>query len=150
MSISLDHAVSIQNRLASAPAAGELTTAVDITGVPSNVDRYGLILGDIQAAVQKAVGTFISIRWEGWTTLDENASRPRLACRYTIFVWSRTVRDPASLSPDDVMEAIMRRLWQWRPDGQTVLGEAKVGSGGIVPDKSFLVYDCEVIIPTSI
>lgn len=150
MSVSLDHAVLIQNRLATAPVAGELTTALDITGVPSNVDRYGAILGDIQAAVQKAAGTFISILWDGWTTLDGNASSPRIGCRYTIAVWARTVREPTALAPDDVMEAIMRRMWHWIPAGKTVRGEVQMGAGGVVPNKSFLVYDLEVIIPSSI
>jgi len=150
MSASINLALLIQTRLATAPVAGELSTPVDITAIPSNVDRTGNILGDVQAGVQKSSGTFISIRWDGWVMLDANASKPRLANHYTVYVWARTVRDPAALAPEDVIEAVMRRLWQWRPDGQTVRGEAQVGNGGIVPDKSYLVYDCEVVIPASI
>ena len=147
MSKALDHADLIKARLATAPIAGELPVPVDITALPCNVNRQGNIAGDIQAAVQKSAGTFLEITWDGWQSLDDESGNPRLAHHYTIIVWSRTVKAPGMLDSDDVMQAVIMRMWDWVPYGSHVSDRAKVGNGGILPSKTYLAYDCEVIIP---
>lgn len=149
MSRALDHAELIRTRFLTAPTAGEIPTALDITGVDVIVDRQKNILSDVSKAVAKAAGTAIVILWDGWQVADKNARTPRLAHRYTITVWSRPILAGAALAADEVMESVLKRLWHWRPDGGHAFGEAMPGNGGLVPHKSYLIYDCEVVIPVS-
>jgi hypothetical protein len=149
MSKALDNADLIRTRLLTAPAAGELATRIDITGVDVIVDRQKNILNKVAAAVGKSKGTAIVILWGGFVTSDENASKPRLESRYTISVWSKPVIAQGDLAADDVMEAVIRRIWHWRPGGPHAHGEARVKDGGIVPNASYLIYDCEVVIPST-
>lgn len=150
MSKALDHADLIATRLAAAPAAGELATTIDITAVDIIIDRQKNILSEVSKSVAKASGTAIVILWQGFVTIDKHASSPRLAHRYNISVYSKPVIAGAALLADDVMESVIQRLWQWIPAGAHAYGEATVENGGLMPDRSFLVYDCEVIIPASL
>ncbi len=149
MSKALDNADLIRTRLLSAPTTGELETAIDITGVAVIVDRQKSILTKVATAVGRSQGTAIVILWGGFVTSDENASKPRLECRYTISVWSKPVLTQGGLAADDVMEAVIRRMWHWKPSGPHAHGEARVKDGGIVPHTSYLIYDCEVVIPST-
>jgi hypothetical protein len=148
MSSFLNTADAIQTRLMTVPVAGELPTPLDITEVAVIVDRQKNILSDVTKAVAKAKGTAVVILWTGFVTLDKNTRRPRLANRYNITVWSRPVLAGAALPADEVMESVILRMWQWRPQaGGHAHGEAEVKDGGLVPDAKFLKYDCEVVIP---
>lgn len=141
-------AETIRTRLRTAPAAGELETAVDLTVVDVIVYQQRKIAAEVDAAVAKSAGCAIVIMWEGWRTLNANAGRPRLAHRYNICVWSKPVFDSAAEYPaDQVMESIIARLWQWVPGGGHAHGEAQPEDGGIVPDKTWLKIDCSVTIP---
>jgi hypothetical protein len=150
MSHALDIADLIAARLAAAPATGELAVTQDITGCPILVDRQKNLLSDIQKAVGKTGGTAIVILWQGFTSVDDNAGTPRLLLRYTISVWSKPILTSGDLPADDIMETILRRLWQWLPESGHAFGEMKLKSGGLVPDSRFLIYDCEVSVAVSI
>lgn len=150
MSAALEMADMIRNRILTRPAVGELATTVDLTHIDVIVDRQTPVLSLIQAAVAKATGTAIVILWQGFRVLDKHTGRPRLAQSYNISVWSKQVIDGANRPADNVIESIVLRLWQWVPDGGHSYGEAEVSNGDMVPNKSFLVYDCEVVIPTSL
>lgn len=149
MSHALDTADAIKLRLETAPVSGEIATATDITAVDVIVDRQKQLLAAVNAAIAKKTGTAITILWTGWSTIDKNASTPRLAHSYTITVWTRPVLQAGAYPADDVMESIINRMWQWVPGGGHAHGEAEARNGGLVPHKSYLIYDCEVLIPVS-
>jgi hypothetical protein len=151
MSKAFQHAELIRTRLMTAPATGELPTPVDITDVDVIVYRQKEVNSQVNAAVAKAKGTAIVIVWQGFRTLDANAKKPRLTQTYNITVWSKPIIAGDELKADDVMESIIARMWHWIPvPGSHTQGEAVVEDGGLVPDKTFLKYDCEVTIPTSL
>ena len=150
MSAALDMADRIRNRILTAPAVGEIATTVDLTHIDVIIDRQTPVLSMIQAAVARATGCAIVILWQGFQVPDPNTSRPRLAHRYTITVYSKQVIDGANRPADNVIESIVNRLWQWVPDGGHAHGEVEVLNGDMVPDKTYLVYDCEVTIPVSL
>jgi hypothetical protein len=150
MSKALDMADLIRNRILTAPAISEMATTVDLTSIEVIIDRQTPVISLIQAAIAKATGTAIVILWQGFQVPDANSSRPRLAHRYTITVYSRQVIDGTSRPADNVIESIVARLWHWLPLGGHAHGEAQVLSGDMVPDKSYLIYDCEVVIPVSL
>jgi hypothetical protein len=150
MSSALDMADLIRNRILTAPAVGEIATTVNLTGIDVIIDRQKPVLSMIDSAVGKASGTAIVIFWEGFQVPDPNTSRPRLAQRYNIRVYSKQVIDGENRPADNVIESIVNRLWHWVPDGGHAFGEAEVLNGDMVPDKQYLIYDCEVLIPTSL
>lgn len=150
MSAALDMADLIRNRILTAPAVGEIATTVNLTHIDVIIDRQTPVLSLIKAAVAKATGTAIVIMWQGFQVPDQNTTRPRLAHRYTITVYSKQVIDGENRPADNVIESIVNRLWHWVPDGGHSYGEAEVLNGDMVPDKSFLVYDCEVVIPVNL
>lgn len=150
MSAALDMADLIRNRILTAPAVGEIPTTVDLTHIDVIIDRQTPVLSLIKAAVAKASGTAILITWQGFQIPDENTTRPRLEQRYTIAVFSKQVIDGENRPADNVIESIVNRLWHWVPGGGHAHGEAVVRNGDMVPDKQFLIYDCEVVIPTSL
>ena len=149
MSQQLALAEMIRTRLLTAPAVGELATQMDLTGLDVIVDRQKNILVEVTKSVAKARGTAVVILWEGWTPVDKNSKRPRLAHSYNITVWSKPIIAGANLAADDVMESIIARLWHWKPTGGHAFSEAEVRNGGLVPDAKFLKYDLEVVIPVS-
>ncbi len=150
MSAALDMADMIRNRILTAPTGGEIATTVDLTRIDVIIDRQKPVLSLIKAAVAKATGTAIVITWQGFQVPDQNTSRPRLSHRYNIAVYSKQVIDGENRPADNVIESIVNRLWHWVPDGGHAFGEAEVINGDMVPDNSYLVYDCEVIIPVSL
>jgi hypothetical protein len=151
MSRALDIADLIRTRLLTAPVEGELPTPLDITGVDVIVDRQKDILTEVTKAVSKAKGTAIVILFEGFKTGDEDASRPELEHTYNVCVWSRPIIAGAALPADEVLESVILRLWQWIPEGGPHHHrEAQVTNGGLVPDRKFLKYDCEVMIPAGL
>lgn len=147
MSAALDIADLIATRLATAPATGELATVLDITDLPIIVDRQKNIVSEISKAVGKAGGTAITILWQGFSPTEKNTTRPRLAQRYTLTVWSKPVLAGADMAADDVMQSVITRLWRWIPDGGHCFAAAEVTRGGLLPDAKYLVYDCEISIP---
>lgn len=151
MSKALDNADLIRTRLLTAPTENEIPTTVDLTTLTDEiiVDRQKSILTSVTTAVAKATGTAITILWAGWTVADKNARTPRLAHRYTVTIWSRPVIAGDALPADDVAESAINRLWHWRPVGAHAFSEAQPENGGLVPNKSFLIYDFEVVIPIS-
>lgn len=149
MSKALNMAELIRTRLLTAPVPGELATTLDITGLEILVDRQRNLLSDVTKAVAKARGTAVTILWQGYQVADENARTPRMEHRYTVSVWSKPVLAGENLAADEVMEAVMNRLWQWIPSGGHVHGEVKVKNGGLVPDNKFLIYDCEITLTIS-
>jgi hypothetical protein len=150
MSAALDMADKIRNRILTAPTGGEIATTVDLTRIDVIIDRQKPVLSLIKAAVAKATGTAIVITWQGFQVPDQNTSRPRLAQRYNIAVYSKQVIDGENRPADNVIESIVNRLWHWVPDGGHAFGEAEVINGDMVPDNSYLVYDCEVVIPVNL
>lgn len=148
----MDIAALIVTRLGTAPTGDELATVIDITGLEAIVYQQQNITAKINAAVAKAQGTCITIVWDGHATTEENAKKPRMNYAYTIEVWSKPVIAGDELKADDVMESIIRRLWQWNPSGATApsYNEAQVRGGGLVPDTKFLKYDLEVTIPATL
>jgi hypothetical protein len=108
------------------------------------------VLSLINAAVAKASGTAIVILWQGFQIPDKNSGRPRLEQRYSVTVYSRQVIDGETRPADNIIESIVARLWHWVPDGGHSMGETSITGGDMVPDKSYLIYDCDVTIPTSI
>ena len=150
MSSALDIADLIAARLATAPATGELATVLDITHLPVIVDRQKSIVSDIAKGVGKAGGTAITILWQGFSTVEKNTSRPRLAQRYTLTVWSKPVIAGEDLAADDVMQSIITRMWRWIPGGGHCFAAAEITRGGLIPDAKYLVYDCELSIPVSL
>ena len=151
MSKALDNAELIRTRFLTAPAAGEIETSVDLTTLTDFiiVDRQKNILPTVKLAVAKATGTAISILWMGGKVTDENARTPRIEHLYRVMVWSKPVIAGTELPADDVVESCINRLWHWIPTGSHAFREAKPGNVGMVPDKSFLIYDFEVLIPIS-
>jgi hypothetical protein len=147
MSNFLDTADVIKTRLLTAPAGAELPTPIDLTGLTVLVDRQKNILSDVAKAVGKVRGTAIVILWEGWTTLDRHTSRPRLGSQYNLTVWSKPVIAGDDLPADEVMASVIRRLWHWVPGGGHAHGECELRGGSLMPNKSYLVYDCEVVVP---
>lgn len=151
MSKALDNAELIRTRLLTAPAVGEIPTSVDLTTLTDEIiiDRQKSILPTVRLAVAKAGGTAISILWLGGRVADANARTPRIEHRYTVTVWSKPIIAGGNLPADDVVESAINRLWHWRPQGGHAFGEARPENVGMVPDKSFLIYDFEVVIPIS-
>lgn len=147
MSQALDISELIRTRLLTAPVAGELPTPLDITGLEVIVDRQKDILSEVTKAVAKAKGTAIVILYEGFKVDDEDAGQPRLTGTYNVCVWSKPIIAGGNLPADEVLESVILRLWQWIPQGSHCNEEALVTNGGLVPDRKFLKYDCEVTIP---
>ena len=153
MSAFLNAAELIKARLLKPPGEGELATPLDLSSLHDCilVDRQKDIMSEVDKAVAKASGTAISILWNGWVTLNENASRPHLGSRYTVTVWSKSIIAGPNLPADAVMASVILRLWHWiSADGGHAHGEAQPKNGGQVPDPDFLNYDCEVVIPISL
>lgn len=140
-------ATLISTRLKTAPVTGEIATPLNITAVDVVIYEQKAIASQINAAIAKTTGCAIVINWEGYTTLDQNAARPRMAHRYNICVWSRPIIDQGNYPADQVIESIINRMWHWVPGGGHAHGEVEVKDGGIVPDAKFLKIDCEVTIP---
>lgn len=152
MSKALDIAELIRTRLITAPAVGELETPVDLTELPEEsviVDRQKDINTMTSVAVAKAKGTAIVILWDGQAVADENAKRPRVELSYNISVHSKPVIAAGDFPADDVMESIINRLWHWVPQGRHQQYEVKIRPGGLVPHKSFLIYDLGAVIVAS-
>ena len=145
----LMYADLMSDRIKTAPVEGEIETPLDITDLAVLVYEQKAIANKINAAVDKSKGAAIVITWEGFTVLDKNAARPRLAHRYNICVWSSPIIDQGAFPADQIIESLINRLWQWVPGGGHAFGEAEVKDGGIVPDPKFLKIDCEVSIPIS-
>lgn len=151
MSTQSDMAELIRNRLLTPPAAGELPTLVDLTHTDVIIYRQQSLQAEIDRAVGPTSGCAIVIEWAGFRTIDGNASRPRLAERYNIAVWSLPVVDEGNRPAELVIKSIILRLWQWVPQaGGHAHAEAEVNNGGVAPSKNFLIYDCEVTIPVSL
>ena len=150
MSAALDIADMIAARLAIAPAAGELATVLDLTGLSIVVDRQKNIASDIAKGVGKAGGTAITILWQGFSADEKNTARPRLIQRYTLTVWSKPVLAGEDFAADDVMQSVITRLWRWIPSGSHCFAATEITRGGLIPDAKYLVYDCEISIPTFI
>jgi len=149
MSKQLAIAELIRLRILTTPGAGEIETPCDLTKIDVIVDRQKNLVAKVGAAVSKGSGTAIDIFWGGFVTLEKNATRPRLAHRFTLTVWSQPILSAGQFPADDVIEGIVNRLWHWIPEGGHCLGEAEVLNGGLVPDLKFLKYDCEITIPIS-
>jgi hypothetical protein len=150
MSKALDIADLLRTRLITAPSTGELATPQDITAVPVIVDRQKDILSSVSVAVGKTSGCAITILWRGFAAVDDNSHRPAVENAYVINVWSKPVIAGGNLTADDVMQSVLLRLWHWVPGGGHSNRECRVKNGGLVPHKSFLIYDCEVTIPALI
>ena len=150
MSAALDMADLIRTRILTAPTGGELATTLNLTGLDVIIDRQVAILSKIDVAVAKAKGTAVVIFWEGFQVPDANTRKPRLAQRYNIRVYSKQIIGGAAYPADDVLESIIQRLWHWVPVGVHAFGEITVENGDMIPDKSYLIYDCEVVIPVSL
>jgi hypothetical protein len=147
MSGALHLATHLRERLLTAPSGAESATPADLTRLDVIIDRQTPVLSLIQKAIAKTAGCAIVIVWGGFTVGDPNTSSPRLTQRYILTVWSRQVMDPGNRPADSVVESIIRRLWHWIPEGSHASGEARVTSGSMVPDETYLVYDLEVLIP---
>ncbi len=148
MSGAIKIAKLIRERLLTTPAAGELPTSVDLTKVDVIIDRQVAILSLVEAAVAKVSGCAVVILWQGFQIPDRHTSRPRMAHRFTLTVWSQQVIDDGHRPADLVVESLAARLWQWTPvAGDHAYGELQVGGGDMVPDRSYLVYELEVIAP---
>jgi hypothetical protein len=150
MSAALSLAEKIRSRLLTAPSGSELKTTVDLTQIDVIIDRQVPLVSKINEAIAKATGTAIVITWMGFQIPDKNTSRPRLEERFTISVWSKQIIDGINRPADHVIESIVLRLWHWVPDGGHAFGETVVTSGDMVPNASFLVYDCEIQIPITL
>lgn len=150
MSQALDHADLIRTRLLTPPGAGDLPTAIDLRRVPVIVDRQKDIVAEVTKTVAGTTGCAIVILWNGWTVVDKNARTPRLAHAYKLTVVTRPVMSAACLPADEIMEAALLRLWQWQPTGGHSHGEARVGDGSMLRDDTFLIYECDLVIPTSL
>lgn len=150
MSAAIELAALVRTRLLTPPAPGELATTVDLTHMEVIIDRQKPIVSLIEEAVAKATGTAIVITWEGWTAPNANPSRPRLAHRYNIAVYSQPVIDGETRPADNIIESMVLRLWHWVPDGGHAFGECDIGPGDMVPDNTYLIYDFEVTIPCNL
>ena len=152
MSKALDIAEAIRTRLVTAPAAGELETPCDLTAIPECilVDRQKSVSSLVAAAVAKAGGTAVMILHDDFRVADGNAKRPALELGYSVRVYSKPVLADGDYPADDVVEAIIKRLWQWVPGGGHQHREARVQPGGMIPDRSYLIYEIGVMVPASI
>ena len=150
MSTPTDLADLIRARLLTAPAVGEIATLVDLTHIDVIVYKQQSLDATVNAAVGKASGCAITIEWEGFQTPDDAAETPWLIHRYTLRVWSTPVIDAGNRPAELVLKSIVNRLWLWVPRGGHRMLAAKLRNGGVVPSKSFLIYDCEVEIPDSL
>jgi hypothetical protein len=150
MSTPTDMAALIRSRILTAPASGELSTPVNLTGLDVIVYQQQSLQASIDRAIGKASGCAVTIEWMGFKTLEPNASRPRLAEVYDIKVWSKPVIDQGNYPAELVIKSIILRMWHWRPQGGHAFNEARAESGGVTPSKSYLIYDCEVVIPISL
>jgi len=153
MSKATDIADLIRTRLLTAPAVGELATLCDLTELGADgiiVDRQKDIQTLAAKAVAKARGTAIVILWDDQAVADKNAKRPKMAYSYNIAVWSKPVISQGEFPADDVMESIITRLWHWVPQGGHQHKEVEITPGGLVPHKSFLIYDCGATVPANL
>lgn len=153
MSQALDIADLIRTRLLTAPVTGEPSTPVSLPTLGEDgiiVDRQKDIATMVKIQIAKAIGTGVTILWDGHAVRDFNASRPDMDLSYTIQVISKPVITAGAFPADDVMESIILRLWQWVPGGGHANRECKIQPGGIVADRSFLIYDLGVTVPASL
>lgn len=152
MSKAITVAEAIRTRLLTAPASNEIPTLVNLTALGAAgiiVDRQKEVLELVSTAVGKAVGTAIVILWDGHSVANENTGKPRMNYSYTLQVWSRPKLASGAFPADDVMESIIARMWQWIPSGGHSHHEVKIRPGGMVPNKSYLIYDLGVLVPVS-
>lgn len=160
MSKALDIADLIKARLLTAPAEGELATPANLTLLANVaalngedailVDRQKDIGPMVTIRVAKASGTAVVILWDGHEVADANARRPLMQFAYSIRVYSKPVMSGEDFPADDVMESIINRLWQWVPLGGHQHREVRLTPGGMIPDRSFLIYDLGVLVPASL
>jgi hypothetical protein len=150
MSTSTDLADQIRDRILTAPAVGEIATLVNLLQTPVIVVKQKSIEDEVKAAVSKISGCAILIEWTGFRTRDKNASRPFLDQIYTISVWSKPIIDDGNRPAELVIKSVIQRLWHWVPDGGHSHGEAVPGSGSLTPNKSYLIYDAEFVIPETL
>ncbi len=152
MSKAIDIAELIRTRLLTAPTGDEIETLVPLHQLGTNgiiVDRQKNIRALAAKAVDKTKGTAIVILWNDLAVADRNAKRPRMIYGYTITVWSKAVIAGANWKADDVMASIINRMWQWIPGGGHPHNEVEIRPGGMVPDETFLIYDCGLLAPAS-
>lgn len=152
MSKASDIAELIRTRLLTAPAEGEIETLVPLHELGTNgiiVDRQKNIRSLAAKAVDKTRGTAIVILWNDHAVADKNAKRPRMIYGYNIAVWSKPVIAGAAWKADDVIASIINRMWQWVPGGGHQYNEVEIRPGGMVPDETFLIYDCGLLAPAS-
>ena len=151
MSKALDTAELIRTRLLTAPTGSELAVTVPIVDVAVIVDRQKNIVSDVAKAVSKASGTAIVILYDGFRSVDENASSPRIEQRFTVTIYSKPVIAGDNLKADDVMESVIKRLHHWRPvEASPVYDEMRVSGGDLVANASFLTYTLDVTARTSL
>lgn len=137
MSSALDIADAIKTRLEG--SAG-------LAGIEILVDRQKDIAATVALKVGK-LGNCVVILWQGHAVRDADASGPALDLNYTVSVYSRPVLAPNATPADEIMQAVIQRLWHWVPETVHSHGEARIGGGGLVPDGKFLIYDCDVTVP---
>lgn len=146
-------AEKIVERLGSARTETELSTPIDISGIPVIFDRQTDIRSKVDRKMEEASGAVLTLLYQGWRIEDENASRPRVMQIYTLELHARYILLQDDINggakwADDVIESVILRLWHWRPELDHVYGECKPGDGDMLPDQRRLSYSCNVEVPT--
>lgn len=162
-----DTAELIRTRILTAPLASELPTLVDLTLLyqPNEdptlhvdaviVNRQKEIQSKIALVQAKARGTVIVIQWDQHTPDQKNAGSPNLTYTYSVQIWSKPVLGEGDFPADDVFESILARLWHWQP-GAAEAGkgiahrEVQATAGGVMPNKSFMIYEFGLLVPVSL
>lgn len=147
MSTPTDMAELIRNRILTTPVEGEMATLCNLIGIDVIVYKQQSLDAAVKAAVGKASGCAITIEWAGFITDDDDAQSPALRETYTISVWSKPVIDEGARPAELVLKSIILRLWGWIPNGSHSSDRALPKNGGVLPSKSYLIYDCEVSVP---
>jgi hypothetical protein len=162
-----DIAELMRSRILTAPLASELPTLVDLTELyQANedpalevdaviVNRQKEIQSKVSLVQAKARGTAIVIQWDGHAPDQKNAGSPKMAYTYSVQVWSKPVLGEGDFPADDVFESIVARLWHWEP-GVAEAGkgiahrEVQVMPGGVIPNKTYMIYEFGLLVPVSL
>ena len=96
--------------------AARLQADAALAAVPVVVDRQRDIASELKKAIGKQTGQGILIvTWTGGTNSDEMKAEPCLAGAFTVTGFFKPVIRRGDPAADDIIEAVCKRLHDWRP-----------------------------------
>lgn len=125
-----------------------LNAQIALREVTAMVDRQKDMASELQKRVLQAGGIVVSVLYEGFSNPNGSATgNASVTRRYTVSVYAKPILLDAYSSPaDTIVERVARALHNWDiAENSADAAEILVTDCDLTPDRTFLVYDLDVI-----